>query len=132
METVLKRVKIKTTESRLETITPSSKQGVISKSLRRETASQPSLSLQIAILDDRDTEGRVSLQMHFCTFVAEATYGSFLLVVPVKNKRCKDPELYSRDFQRIEFANFVNFGICPNGRMALAVLYQSVTIVVAV
>jgi hypothetical protein len=48
----LVRVKISTAESRLEMITPSSKQGVISKSLRRETASQPSLSLQTAILDD--------------------------------------------------------------------------------
>ena len=62
METVLKRVKIETMESRLEMRTPSSKQGVVSKSLRRETASQPSLSLQIAILDDKggcSTEGWV-------------------------------------------------------------------------
>ena len=50
---VLARVKINTAESKLEMITPSSKQGVISKSLRRETASQPSLSLQVAILNDR-------------------------------------------------------------------------------
>jgi hypothetical protein len=46
---VLKKVKISTAESRLEMITPSSKQGVVSKYLRRETVSQPSMSLQIAI-----------------------------------------------------------------------------------
>ena len=57
MVTVLKRVRTKTTESRLEMITPSSKQGVISNSLRRETVSQPSLSLQTAaILDDKFTK----------------------------------------------------------------------------
>ena len=50
---ILARVKISTAESRLEIITPSSKQGVVSKSLRIETAFQPSLSLQIAILDDK-------------------------------------------------------------------------------
>ena len=57
MEMVLARVKISTAESRLEMITPSSKQGVISNSLRLETVSQPSLSLQTAaILDDKFTE----------------------------------------------------------------------------
>jgi hypothetical protein len=50
MERVLKRVKIKTPESRPEMIMPSSKQGVKSKFLRCETVCQPSLSLQIAIL----------------------------------------------------------------------------------
>lgn len=42
-----------TAVSRLEMITPSSKQGVISKSLRRDTLCQPSLSLQISILVDK-------------------------------------------------------------------------------
>ena len=58
MVTVLKRVRINTTESRLEMITPSSKQGVISNSLRRETVPQPSLSLHTAaILDDKFQDG---------------------------------------------------------------------------
>ena len=48
MEMVLARVKISTAESRLEIITPSSKQGVISKSMRLETASKPSLGLTVS------------------------------------------------------------------------------------
>ena len=65
--TVLKRVRIKTAESMPEMITPSSKQGVISNSPRRDTVSQPSPSLQtVAILDDSD-KFKSRSSRRFCT-----------------------------------------------------------------
>lgn len=82
MVTVLKRVRIKTTERRLEIIMPSSKQGVKSYSLRRETASQPSLSLQIAIqvLDDKPSSSRVQVAGFVHKHVAKAWQGFIVLI----------------------------------------------------
>ena len=83
MEMVLARVRISTALSRLEIITPSSKQGVISKSLRRETLCQPSLSLQIAILDNNSQADGYTVFIPSPSWVAECWLSRLCWLTPL-------------------------------------------------
>ena len=116
MERVLKRVKIKTPESRPEMIMPSSKQGVKSKFLRRETVCQPSLSLQIAILVDKS---RIEYSLNNCDRRA------FIPSLPWIHDTCQDwiidsfhESLSSNLTENASRCSMTKNGLCPTRGLA--------------